>query len=288
MELTSTHYKLKSFIDLLRNSGHITAGPENNTKLFDKYFQDPAQREKFHPVFQKRISNIEKTFGIKVLKDQELAFTLFSTSLIYQIVDHYGPGNPLDGGFALGGVPAAMIAKSDRWKKWHSDFLKYESSSKEELELLDQLICYNRRVPSTSTLANDFYGCVIPNAITFPSDFFLYDRGLIYRLPFRTYQGYIDAMIDCAAVNGWQYFYIDPQELIDKNRGLNYMTTSLKTSYLHFDNRSVYTYYPNLKIDRLDLIVEHLTYCIQVLPSAFPTMDFSNQVDHVNQIRNLL
>ena len=77
-------------------------------------------------------------------------------------------------------------------------------------------------------------------------------------------------MIASAAVRCWQYFYVDPELIINKSKGLSYFTwvLYLKT---RLDNDLIsMNYVENAQYDRLDLIAEYLERCVRILPDTFP------------------
>jgi len=125
---------------------------------------------------------------------------------------------------------------------------------------------------------------VYPNDKTFPNEFYYYDGGIFYPLPFKSYDEYISALIANAGVVYWQYFYIEPEEIIGKNKGLNYMTSDLRIGTRKVDNINIYQYNPEYQFDRLDLIVEYLNYCVQYLPDAFPTINFEHQKKYLQSL----
>ena len=91
----------------------------------------------------------------------------------------------------------------------------------------------------------------------------------LFPLPFTSAEEYLRAMIASAAVECWQYFYIDPELVISKSKGLSYFTWDLhfRTELGH--DLDVAYYVENAPHDRLDLIAEYLERCIRILPGTF-------------------
>lgn len=286
MPPTRPHYQIIEFLDVLRHtSGHVTL-KTCDTELFEQYITDPETREKFDSHRLRRFERIRDRQGIGISEDQQFLFFAFSAHLQWQRIDTEGPEHPLRGGFALrsgGEIARAMKKPCKVLTASYQDFTKYEVPKPQDAALMEQLLWFDRMFPTAGSQYTGFNACVRPGDDTFPADFYFYDDGLPYALPFKTYADYIDAMVRNAAVECWQYFYIDPEEIITRNRGLSYMTTRLRVSTGLKEGLPVYELDPAFKYDRLDLIREYLGRCVRTLPLAFPEINFDHQAAYLDR-----
>jgi hypothetical protein len=133
-----------------------------------------------------------------------------------------------------------------------------------------------------------YYGCVRFNEDSFPHEFYFFDGGVIYALPFQSYEEYIKALIANAGLECWQYFYVDPHLLIQKNRGRNYMATDLRKGTRLVEDFRMYDYDPAYNFDRLDMIHEYLQRCVRFLPGAFPTLNLEHQRMYLHKLESLM
>lgn len=87
---------------------------------------------------------------------------------------------------------------------------------------------------------------------------------------------------------GWQYFYVDPELLIRRNKALNYMTTDLRKGTRLVEDFRIYEYNPDYTFDRLDMIVDYLQRCVRFLPGAFPNLNLNHQRIFMERLESLL
>ena len=279
MEPTDIHFQLKEFIETVEKHTKDVEIDGQSTRMLLQFMTDEAFRQKFIPLIKRRMEKVKTEKGLSISKDQEIPFTLFGAHLRWYSYE-------LVGGFQFCYGSSMIFSRitTDAWKKDHEDFLKYESSSRNDQILLDRLLYFESPTAPNAAIRTSYYGCVVENDHSFPHDFYFYDDGLIYALPFNGYQEYIEAMLVNAAVECWQYFYISPQELVKKNKGLNYMTTDLRMTTELVQNISVYEYNPNYSFDRLDLIFEYLQRVVRFLPEGFPTLNFDHQNEYLKEL----
>lgn len=282
------HQELVQFVELVRSGAVGVTLHEQSTKELEQYVADPAYREKFASFVAGKIGKVESKMGISVNDDQQLTFSLFSAYLRWVESEPGGGDVSLKGGFKFNQARSMLKNSTDDWRDSYQDFLKYEKPSPEDQELFSKLTWFESptfpgRAPLTS-----YYGCVLPNKETFPDAFYFYDGGVVYPLPFKTYEAYILALTANAGVDCWQYFYVDPALIVQKNKGLNYMTTQLRIGTRLVENMKVYEYDASYEIDRLDLIHEYLQRIQRVLPEAFPDFDLAHQATWLQKLEELL
>lgn len=125
----------------------------------------------------------------------------------------------LQGGTYFNGIMDVISSKPTTFFEYSLDkFLKYEDESKTDIELIRKLRFIECPTSLQDATYTPYFGCVTLKEGEFPNEFYFYDSGLVYKLPFTTYEDYIDALIQSAAVNCWQYFYINPEEIVSKKQ----------------------------------------------------------------------
>lgn len=194
----------------------------------------------------------------------------------------------LEGGFSFNGLEDLYSNNPHFWKDAVNDFIKFQPKKKVDYSFLECL----RWLESTHHYSNPNSGnlpytaCVTLDEDRLPSKFYFFDGGLVFELTIDSYDDYVKALTDSSGVTCWQYFYINPDEIIDKNIEVNYMTWVLKTSDLA-DGINDLAYDENITYDRLDLVAEYLERCIRLLPSTFPFLDFSYHKEHYRKFKVL-
>ncbi|WP_028973744.1 hypothetical protein [Spirochaeta cellobiosiphila] len=180
----------------------------------------------------------------------------------------------LHGGFAFNGLTDMLTMRTDFWSDSVKEF--GQNLTNDELIFLDKLSWFESPTPHSTARYTPMYGCYRLEDNKFPEAIYFYDSGTVYNLDM-TLETYIANMIESAAVNCWQYFYISPEELIKKNKGVNgslWMLSSLED----FPEDS----------DRLGNILHHMDHCIQYLPDSFPWKDFSYHNKQLELIKSMI
>jgi hypothetical protein len=281
-------FRLKGLIENVKNNSHDVSIVDQSTDLLDRFIADEEFRTKFSGFADQKMEKVKSSYGISINEDQSISFFLFSAHLRWMWVDQEGPNFPLFGGFTFKQGAAILEESSNSWKKEHQDFLKFEKSTHEAELLLAELAWFESPTSANSSTFAPYYGCVLPNEKSFPNDFYFYDGGIIYPLPFKSYEEYLLALIANAGLECWQYFYVDPGQLIQKNKGLNYMTTELRKGTRLIEDLNIYEYNPSCEIDRLELIHEYIKRCVRFLPGAFPTLNFDHQREYLQKLESML
>lgn len=233
------------------------------------------------------IEMIESNFKIKLTDEQKLIFYLpeqLSWTREAQKEGEY----LLKGGTYFNGIMDVISSKPTTFFEYSLDkFLKYEDESKTDIELIRKLRFIESPTSLQDATYTPYFGCVTLKEGEFPNEFYFYDSGLVYKLPFTTYEDYIDALIQSAAVNCWQYFYINPEEIVSKNKGVKYITWGLHTRTSLDEDLAGLFFVPDAKYDRLDLINEHLEQCVKLLPGSFPFLKFEHHIQYYNHFKKL-
>ena len=175
----------------------------------------------------------------------------------------------LYGGFRNWGFSDSLVSPAQ--PDYKSIACQHEYFSEEEERFLKEetnLFC-----KSAHGMGNGTYGIFHRTKDKYPFDILYLDRGRFFKTNF-TLESYFQAMIDSMAVCGWQYFYLDFDEI--KNKCADFKveywllypyTEGLAPSPL---GRNV-----TMETSRLDAIVHHMEVCVYMLPKIFPDKDFS-------------
>lgn len=126
---------------------------------------------------------------------------------------------------------------------------------------------------SAHGMGDGTYGIFHRTKEKYPFDILYLDNGCFFKTDF-SLDSYYQAMIDSMAVCGWQYFYLDFEEIKTKcgdfkvGYWLMYpYTEGLTASPL---GRNV-----TKETSRLDAVLHHMEVCVYLLPAIFPDKDFS-------------
>lgn len=186
----------------------------------------------------------------------------------------------LAGGFYING--ATMIFLTDQQKFWERSEMAFDRFDNKAALLDDprHLSWFESTTGIKDPLSTPYFGCTkIKNSADL-DEFYFYDSGKLYDLPFKSVKDYFSAMFSTAAVECWQYFFIPPEVIIEKNKGLPYITWNLHYRSELEDGIKLLQYNPSIQYDRLDLINEYLERCVTLLPKSFPYLDFSHHIEY--------
>ncbi|WP_315058844.1 hypothetical protein [Chryseobacterium indoltheticum] len=126
---------------------------------------------------------------------------------------------------------------------------------------------------SAHGMGDGTYGIFHRTKEKYPFDILYLDNGRFFKTNFNL-DSYYQAMIDSMAVCGWQYFYLNFEEIKTK-------CGDFKVGYW-----LLYPYTEGLiesplgrnitrKTSRLDAVFHHMEVCVYLLPKIFPDKDFS-------------
>jgi len=232
------------------------------------------------------VEDIEEDYKVKLTEEQRLILYL-PKKIEWTREEQKENEGILSGGCFFNGILDIFSFEPTFFEYSLNKFLQYEDEAKTDVELIRKLRFIESPTSLQDATYTPYFGCVMLKENEFPTDFYFYDSGLVYKLPFKSYAEYIDALIQSSAVNCWQYFYIDPQEIIAKNKGISYITWGLHTRTRLDEDLAGLNFVPDAKYDRLDLINEHLKQCVELLPSTFPFLTFEHHINYYTQFKKL-
>lgn len=245
-----------------------------------------GKNERFANQDTERKSEFKEKYNIDLTSEQLEDFYLTSCKLKWRRPEQLPGEGYLPGGFAFNGITPLFESQVQFWKESIGVFDQSDQENTIDYSLLKQLRWLESPTPLNFAELTPQFGCVKFEPDKFPEQFYFYDSGLIFPLTLESLEEYIADLICSAAVTCWQYFYIDPDLIISKNKGLNYTTWSLHSlSKLDFGTRKLECN-KDSTVDRLDLINEYLERCIRLLPDAFPFIDFSHHVNYYQIFKN--
>ncbi|MFY7843743.1 hypothetical protein [Chryseobacterium gambrini] len=230
---------------------------EEKIKYSDKKFDFTATftKEDFMYKWEREISNED----LKWLRISNLAI---DWELTLENIYLYG-------GIKNWGFYDALVspAQSD----YKSIACQHEYFTEEEERFLKEetnLFC-----KSAHGMGDGTYGIFHRTKEKYPFDILYLDNGRFFKTNF-TLDSYYQAMIDSMSVCGWQYFYLDFEEIKTK-------CADFKVGYW-----LLYPYTDGLiesplgrnvtkETSRLDAILHHMEVCVYLLPKIFTDKDFS-------------
>lgn len=286
--IEKTQLSLKNFVETIaKNTKDISIETSDISNLV-KYLSDEKMKEVLdNHVIKPDLDSVKEKYNIHITADQEIPFYLLSIFMRWHRTEVEDDEGLLYGGFAFQSAKEIMYPQSKFWVTGSEDMRKFEKIDIDNAQLLKNLRWFETPIhPNRS--ASQYFGCVLPNEKSFPDKFYFYDDGNVYPLAITSYEDYINAMLRNAAVECWQYFYVAPEDLIKKNQGLNYMTTSLRHNTRIVSNMNGFTYNNLIEIDRLDLIYEYLKRCVDLLPTSFPTLNLGHQKAYFERFKSLM
>ena len=265
---------------------------EQSGNLFEDYLDKklPSPRlDDLEELIQERIQEFKED-GYIVDDEDIFLFYLFKANINWNkkgFKNNESWINPINGGFSFNSVRNICSSKKEDFWKNKLNYSYYDEISRNDVNLLENLKRFDNPTPyKKNANYTTFFTCLKKDSNgKIPNDWFFFDSHFIYQLPFNNYKDYLEAMVNSASVECWQFFYIDPEELINRNLGKSYFTIFLDSykieghSKLHFN--------PEIKADRLDIIHEYLERCVTTLPLIFPEMDFTYHKDYFEKFNAL-
>ncbi|MXS72482.1 hypothetical protein GSF70_14785 [Flavobacteriaceae bacterium W22] len=176
----------------------------------------------------------------------------------------------LYGGFENWGFSSALVSHSPDYE---SIGCEHPYFTKEEERFLKEetfLFC-----KSAHGMGNGTYGIFHRTKEKYPFDILYLDNGRFFKTNF-SLESYYQAMIDSMAVCGWQYFYLDFEEIKTKCADFKVGQRWL-TIYPYSEGMASSSLGHNVtkETSRLDAVVHHMEVCGYLLPKIFPDKDFS-------------
>lgn len=186
------------------------------------------------------------------------------------------------GGFDNWGFSDALVSPPQ--PDYKSIGCQHEYFSEEEERFLKEetnLFC-----KSAHGMGDGTYGIFHRTKDKYPFDILYLDNGRFFKTDF-SLESYYQAMIDSMAVCGWQYFYLDFEEIKSK-------CADFKVGYW-----LLYPYTEGLiesplgrnvthETSRLDAVLHHMEVCVYLLPKIFPDKDFSYHQQRLEDFKSFL
>ena len=272
--------------DFFQDIEHLTKGIEIESSSLETInnFVSGMQSEQQDEI-QWVTKEIKDKTGLVLNKSQKNLFFIEDAELIWTRPAQESGEGYLSGGFYINGPLSIFLNPA---KFWEDSLSFFEEIGKENLADIPINL---RWIESTSLYTepsyNPHFGCVKFIQGVFPNEFYFYDSGFLFPLPFTTFQEYFNAMIDSAAVKCWQYFYIEPETILNRNINKDYYTWALHISTNLDEKLRSIKYFENAKFDRLDLIAEYLKRCVRLLPGSFPFLTFDHHKEYFEGFRKL-
>ncbi len=265
--MKETFDKILSYTDYLNTRNIGLNFTININGLKNKLYED----QDFHKEHISRlISRIKRKENYELSQKQTLLYYLSGIEVEWGRPGQNAGEVVLHGGFAFNGLTDVLTMPTDFWAHSVNKFRK--NLSTEELAFFNKLSWFESPTPHASAVYTPMYGCLELLENKFPEKLFFYDSATVYELDM-TIEAYISNLLDSVALYCWQYFYINPEEIIKKNKGVKgaswYMTMEI-----NFPEEN----------DRLQNIIRYMEYCMEYLPGSFPGMDFSF---HQNSLEKL-
>jgi hypothetical protein len=281
----SSLQNLYSFIKDTKERSNGIVVDEENTEILEKLIK--GDRKKFENQNKQRETEYKENYDITLTNEQLDQYYLSSTSLKWRRPEQASGEGYLSGGFSFNGFTTLFKFQQEFWKASVSLFDQTGEDKYIDYDLLAKLRWIESPTPLIFRENTPQFGCVKLEKGKFPDEFFFYDSGLVYPLPIASLDEYINRLIASASVRSWQYFYVDPEIIISRNKGLRYITWSLHTSSKSEPGIDKIQYNANIKADRLDLINEYLERCVRLLPESFPFIDFTHHQTYYENFKQL-
>ncbi|MFK7920768.1 MAG: hypothetical protein AB8H47_02375 [Bacteroidia bacterium] len=281
---------MKNFVNTLyefcQNIQFKAEGIEIADKQIDKLqiFVKEGEQSSFMRFVNKRRKKLSELYGLDTTPDHIPMF--FTSGAHFEWVRGEQKPNEglLKGGFSINGITDIF---KDVVPFWESPLNRFENVGDQRKPSADSFS--GLRWFDSPSFFNDSrytpqYGCIVLEDSKWPSSFVFFDSGLQFEMATFSFEQYFGQLIASAAVVCWQYFFVDPDQIISKNKGLHYRTwerhkITLVDKELRKLNLNKDTHH-----DRLDLIMEYLERCIRLLPSSFPFIDFSYHIDFYERL----
>lgn len=229
---------------------------------------------------ESKSKEIQDGLNIRLSNSQKELFFVDTSKLNWGRGEQISQEGTLAGGFYINGIRGMFLEPNDFWKDIAEVFKEVGQEDRLEIPRGFSWLTGTHAVNSARRLCH--YGCVKLEQGKFPAEFYFFDSGLLFPLPFKTVEEYIQAMITSAAVECWQYFYIDPELVISKSKGLSYFTWDLHFRTCLGNDLDELFFVENAPHDRLDLIAEYLERCVNLLPETFPFLDFKHHKQYLS------
>ena len=222
---------------------------------------------------------IKQKTAIEFNEENDYWFYISSVRLYWTRLSFEGKGD-LAGGFFINAPTMIFLKYQQEFWEWSEMAFDDFDNKAALLDDPRHLSWFESTTAINSGLLTPYFGCTKIKHSADLDEFYFYDSGKLYDLPFKSVEEYFSAMFSTAAVECWQYFFIPPEVIIEKNKGLPYITWDLHYRSQLEEGIDLLQYNPSIQYDRLDLINEYLERCVTVLPKSFPYLDFRHHLEY--------
>jgi len=275
---------LYSFVKKLPEKAKGISIVELHVEVLDMLFEDTSKR--LEKIGKDTIQKFREEYGI-ILDMEQVKFSYLSSCRLRWRRPEKEEDGYLDGGFSFNGLTDIFSRNLQFWKKSVEEFKEYENEKLIDLKLLKQLRWIESPTIPIEAEYTPQFGCVKLQKGKLPDEFYYYDSGIIYPIPFKSFDEYVDGLVASGSVTCWQYFYVDPELIISKNKEIKYITWSKHTTSRLGGGIDSIHFKPEVKYDRLDLINEYMERCVRLLPESFPFINFTYHKKHYSEFEKL-
>lgn len=281
--MTMIMHDMASFFELMSSASKDIEIDESSHVEIDRYVSGSVD---YYDEGINRVTNkIKNKTEIDFPDDLKFLFFLQGENIRWARGEQKSGEGSLGGGFYVNGIIDVFLYPLDFWKSAVREFS--DIGCEDLADIPENMRWFESTVAHNDPEYAPHYGCVPFEPPSFPDRFFFYDSGLLFPLPFKSFEEYYSAMLDSAAVECWQYFYVDPAEIIRKSKGVSYITWFQHIA-TRLDERMQSMFLNEaIEHDRLDLIDEYLERCVRLLPGSFPFLDFSHHREYYSRFKAL-
>jgi len=140
---------------------------------------------------------------------------------------------------------------------------------------------------SAHGMGDGTYGILHRTKEKFPFDILYLDDGIYFKTNFTT-ASYYQSLIDSMGICGWQYFYLDFEEIQKKCADFKVGINWLLYPYGEGMSESPIGRNVTQETTRLDALVHHMEKCVYLLPKIFPEQDFSYHKQRLTEFKAFL
>ncbi len=189
------------------------------------------------------------------------------------------------GGMKINGLIDALIMPPDSYYEFNAcehDFLMPD----DEVFLKEETNWFSK---SGHGSGDGTYGIFYRKENTPLFEIKFLDEGRLFNTDF-TLETYYQSMMDSMAICGWQYFYLNFDEIKNVCGDFRISSGGWLTLYPYSNNMSESPLGRDITEEtlRIDAVLHHMKKCVYVLPKIFPEKDFSYHKERYNNFKAFL
>ena len=203
--------------------------------------------------YNRIVEKISGKLDIDILEEDYHFFNYTGMRLDWDNSKNNGFHEYLFGGFDLYGINSALVYPT----KFHESYYTPELSNRDK-NLISQLGYFQKSGHGDDGV----FGCLLREKGVYPPKLYLFDHNVIFPLDM-TFQQYFDNMLKCNAVTLWQYFFIEPEVIVDKLKDISIE----KWHSLYEDKLG--------DVSRAHGVLAHMEKVVRMFPRLFPDTDIT-------------